>query len=57
MLNNAVKYMNRAGTIQIIASYFDDVLKVDIIDEGDGFDHDAIDHLFFDRDRLASETI
>ena len=57
MLNNAVKYMNRAGTIQIIASYFDDVLKVDIIDEGDGFDHDAIDHLFFDRDRLVSETI
>ena len=49
--------MNRAGTIQIIASYVDDLLKVDIIDEGDGFDHDAIDHLFFDRDRLVSETI
>ena len=49
--------MNRAGTIQISASYVDDLLKVDIIDEGEGFDHDEIDHLFFDRGKLASETI
>lgn len=46
LVSNAIKFSQRAGTIKIAAQYDDDHMKVEVSDEGDGFDPDQI-NLFF----------